>query len=260
MTRSRLRQAKIDRTPIAMLTAYEAGFARVAAGAGVDVFLVGDSLGMVVQGQRDTLAVSIDDVAYHTAMVRRGVGDALVIADMPFLSDATADRALDAAGVLMGEGGADMVKLEGGAEKAEIARTLTESGVPVCGHVGLLPQRVRKLGGYRVQGREAADARRILDDAQALVAAGIDLLVVECVPSELGRSLAEAVDVPVIGIGAGSDTDGQVLVMHDMLGLTEKPPRFVRDFLVEGGSIHGAFAAYVEAVRERRFPTAEESF
>ncbi|WP_322520729.1 3-methyl-2-oxobutanoate hydroxymethyltransferase [Guyparkeria halophila] len=260
MTRSRLRQAKIDRTPIAMLTAYEAGFARAAAAAGVDAFLVGDSLGMVVQGQRDTLAVSIDDVAYHAAMVRLGVGDALVIADMPFLSDATVDRALDAAGVLMGEGGADMVKLEGGAEKAEIVRALTQSGVPVCGHVGLLPQRVRKLGGYRVQGREAADARRILDDAQALVAAGIDLLVVECVPSELGRALAEAVDVPVIGIGAGADTDGQVLVMHDMLGLTEKPPRFVRDFLVEGGSIHGAFAAYVEAVRERRFPTAEESF
>ncbi|MFI9654110.1 3-methyl-2-oxobutanoate hydroxymethyltransferase [Guyparkeria sp. GHLCS8-2] len=260
MTRSRLRQAKIDRTPIAMLTAYDAGFARVAAAAGVDAFLVGDSLGMVVQGQRDTLAVSIDDVAYHTAAVRRGVGDALVIADMPFLSDATIDRALDAAGVLMGEGGADMVKLEGGAEKAEIVRALTESGVPVCGHVGLLPQRVRKLGGYRVQGREAADARRILEDAQALVAAGIDLLVVECVPSELGRALAEAVDVPVIGIGAGADTDGQVLVMHDMLGLTEKPPRFVRDFLATGGSIHGAFAAYVEAVRERRFPTVEESF
>lgn len=260
MTRSRLRQAKIDRTPIAMLTAYEAGFARVAAAAGVDAFLVGDSLGMVVQGQRDTLAVSIDDVAYHAAMVRRGVGDALVIADMPFLSDATVDRALDAAGVLMGEGGADMVKLEGGAEKAEIVRALTESGVPVCGHVGLLPQRVRKLGGYRVQGREAADARRILEDAQALVAAGIDLLVVECVPSELGHALAEAIDVPVIGIGAGADTDGQVLVMHDMLGLTEKPPRFVRDFLIQGGSIHGAFAAYVEAVRERRFPTAEESF
>lgn len=260
MTRSRLRQAKIDRTPIAMLTAYEAGFARVAAAAGVDAFLVGDSLGMVVQGQRDTLAVSVDDVAYHTATVRRGVGDALVIADMPFLSDASVERALDAAAVLMGEGGADMVKLEGGAEKADIVRALTNSGVPVCGHVGLLPQRVRKLGGYRVQGREAADARRILEDAQALVAAGIDLLVVECVPSELGRALAEAIDVPVIGIGAGSDTDGQVLVMHDMLGLTEKPPRFVRDFLAEGGSIHGAFAAYVQAVRERRFPTAEESF
>ncbi|MFN2381486.1 MAG: 3-methyl-2-oxobutanoate hydroxymethyltransferase [Guyparkeria sp.] len=260
MTLSRLRQAKIDSMPIAMLTAYDAGFARAAAAAGVDAFLVGDSLGMVVQGQRDTLVVSVDDVAYHAAMVRRGVGDALVVADMPFLSDATVDRALDAAGVLMGEGGADMVKLEGGAEKANIVRALTASGVPVCGHVGLLPQRVRKLGGYRVQGRETADARRILEDAQALVAAGIDLLVVECVPSELGRALAEAVEVPVIGIGAGSATDGQVLVMPDMLGLTEKPPRFVRDFLAGGGSIQGAFAAYVEAVHQRRFPTTEESF
>ncbi len=260
MTVSRLQQAKADGRPIAMLTAYEAGFAHVAAAAGVDAFLVGDSLGMVVQGQRDTLGVSVEDVAYHAAMVRRGAGDALVIADMPFLSDATVERALDAAGKLMGKAGADMVKLEGGAAKADIVRALTENGVPVCGHVGLLPQRVRQIGGYRVQGREAAGARRILEDARALVDAGIGLLVVECVPSELGRALAEAVEVPVIGIGAGADTDGQVLVMHDMLGLTEQPPRFVRDFLAEGGSIHGAFAAYVEAVRERRFPTAGESF
>ncbi|KTG17569.1 MULTISPECIES: 3-methyl-2-oxobutanoate hydroxymethyltransferase [unclassified Guyparkeria] len=260
MTLARLHQAKADGQPIAMLTAYEAGLARTAAAAGVDAFLVGDSLGMVVQGQRDTLAVTVDEVAYHSAMVRRGAGDVPVVADMPFLSDATVERALDAAGVLMGEGGADMVKLEGGAEKAEIVRALTESGVPVCGHVGLLPQRVRKLGGYRVQGRGEEDARRILDDAQALVEAGIDLLVVECVPRALGRQLAEAVPVPVIGIGAGADTDGQVLVMHDMLGLTERAPRFVRNFMDGADSIRGAFAAYVEAVHSRRFPTEEESF
>jgi len=260
MTLARLQQAKAERRPIAMLTAYEAGMARVAAEAGVDAFLVGDSLGMVVQGQRDTLAVTVEDVAYHAAMVRRGAGDVPVVADMPFLSDATVERALDAAGVLMGEGGADMVKLEGGAEKAEIVRALAGNGVPVCGHVGLLPQRVRKLGGYRVQGRGEDAARRILDDARALVEAGIDLLVVECVPWALGRALAEAVDVPVIGIGAGADTDGQVLVMHDMLGLVERPPRFVRDFMDGAGSIRGAFEAYVDAVHARRFPTAEESF
>ncbi|MCL7744186.1 3-methyl-2-oxobutanoate hydroxymethyltransferase [Guyparkeria hydrothermalis] len=260
MTLARLHQAKADRQPIAMLTAYEAGLARTAAAAGVDAFLVGDSLGMVVQGQRDTLGVTVDEVAYHAAMVRRGAGDVPVIADMPFLSDATVERALDAAGVLMGEGGADMVKLEGGAEKAEIVRVLAENGVPVCGHVGLLPQRVRKLGGYRVQGRGEDGARRIIEDAQALVAAGVDLLVVECVPHALGRALAEAVEVPVIGIGAGADTDGQVLVMHDMLGLTERTPRFVRNFMDGAASIQGAFEAYVDAVRTRRFPTEEESF
>ncbi|MBN2873050.1 MAG: 3-methyl-2-oxobutanoate hydroxymethyltransferase [Halothiobacillaceae bacterium] len=259
MTLAQLRQFKNDGRAIAMLTAYEAGFARTAAAAGADAFLVGDSLGMVVQGERDTLGVSVDDIAYHVGLVRRGAGDVAVIADLPFLSDATVERALDAAGVLMGKG-ADMVKLEGGAEKAEIVRALTGNGVPVCGHVGLLPQRVRKLGGYRVQGRDDLAARRILEDAEALVEAGIDLLVVECVPRALGRQLTAAVTVPVIGIGAGAGTDGQVLVMHDMLGLTETPPRFVRDFLLEGGSIRGAFAAYVEAVRERRFPTDEESF
>lgn len=260
MTLARLRQAKIDQQPIAMLTAYEAGLARVAAEAGVDAFLVGDSLGMVVQGQRDTLGVTVEEVAYHTAMVRRGVGNRLVIADMPFLSDATVARALDAAGLLMSEGGADMVKLEGGAEKAEIVHALTDNGVPVCGHVGLLPQRVRKLGGYRVQGRGAEEAGRILKDAQALVSAGIDLLVVECVPCELGQALAKAIEVPVIGIGAGVDTDGQVLVMHDLLGLTDRPPRFVRDFMNGAVSIQAAFAAYVDAVRTRRFPTEQESF
>ena len=260
MTLARLHQAKAEGRPIAMLTAYEAGLARTAAIAGVDAFLVGDSLGMAVQGQRDTLAVTVDEIAYHSAMVRRGVGDMPVIADMPFLSAATTERALDAAAMLMGEGGADMVKLEGGAEKADVVRALTQNGVPVCGHVGLLPQRVRKLGGYRVQGRDEDDAQRIVDDARALAAAGMDLLVVECVPRALGRRLAEAVGVPVIGIGAGVETDGQVLVMHDMLGLTERPPRFVRDFMEESDSIRGAFAAYVDAVHERRFPTEGESF
>jgi len=260
MSLARLQQAKADGRPIAMLTAYEAGMARTAAASGVDVFLVGDSLGMAVQGQRDTLSVTVADMVYHAGMVRRGAGDLPVIADLPFLSDATVERALDAAAVLMGEGGADMVKLEGGAEKAEIVRALTRNGVPVCGHVGLLPQQVRKLGGYRVQGRGEEDARRILADARALVEAGIDLLVVECVPRALGRQLAEAVEVPVIGIGAGADTDGQVLVMHDMLGLTERPPRFVRNFMDGADSIQGAFGAYVEAVRARRFPTDEESF
>jgi len=260
MNISRIRAAKAERRPIAVLTAYEAGFARVAAEAGVDAFLVGDSLGMVVQGRRDTLAVTVAEMAYHTAMVRRGAPQALLIADMPFLADATPERALDAAAALMQEGGADMVKIEGGAEKAGVVETLTAAGVPVCGHVGLLPQQVRKLGGYRVQGRDQAAARRILEDAVALERADVDLLVVECVPRELGRALSQAVDVPVIGIGAGPDTDGQVLVMHDMLGLNDRPPRFVRDFMPGAGSVAAAFAAYVEAVRSRGFPAEDESF
>ncbi|MGM0516797.1 MAG: 3-methyl-2-oxobutanoate hydroxymethyltransferase [Pseudomonadota bacterium] len=260
MNIARIRAAKASREPIAVLTAYEAGFARTAAQAGVDAFLVGDSLGMVVQGRRDTLAVTVGEMAYHTAMVRRGAPETLVIADLPFLADVTPERALEAAGSLMQEGGADMVKLEGGAEKAPVVEALTAAGVAVCGHVGLLPQQVRKLGGYRVQGRDEAGARRILDDAKALEHAGIDLLVVECVPRDLGRALSQAVDVPVIGIGAGPDTDGQVLVMHDMLGLNDRPPRFVRDFMPGAGTIHAAFTAYVEAVRSRRFPSEDESF
>ncbi|MFO7581619.1 3-methyl-2-oxobutanoate hydroxymethyltransferase [Guyparkeria sp.] len=260
MNLAQIRAAKAEREPIAVLTAYEAGLARAADAAGVDAFLVGDSLGMVVQGRRDTLAVTVEEVAYHTAMVRRGAPETLVIADMPFLADATPEQALVSAATLMQEGGADMVKLEGGAEKAAVIEALTTAGVPVCGHVGLLPQRVRKLGGYRVQGRGEEDARRILDDARALERAGVDLLVVECVPRDLGAAIARAVEVPVIGIGAGVDTDGQVLVMHDMLGLGERPPRFVRDFMKEAGSIPAAFAAYVEAVKARRFPTEDESF
>lgn len=260
MNIAQIRAAKADREPVAVLTAYEAGMAKAAFAAGVDAFLVGDSLGMVVQGQRDTLAVTVDEMAYHSAMVRRGVPSALVIADMPFLSDTHIERALASAGTLMQQGGADMVKLEGGAEKAPTIAALTAAGVPVCGHVGLLPQRVRKLGGYRIQGRGEDEARRILDDARALVEAGVDMLVVECVPRELGRALAQAVDVPVIGIGAGADTDGQVLVMHDMLGLNEKPPRFVRDFMQGAGSLPAAFAAYVDAVKQRTFPTQAESF
>ncbi|MFW5954352.1 MAG: 3-methyl-2-oxobutanoate hydroxymethyltransferase [Guyparkeria sp.] len=260
MNLAQIRAAKAEREPIAVLTAYEAGLARAADAAGVDAFLVGDSLGMVVQGRRDTLAVTVEEVAYHAKMVRRGAPEALVIADMPFLSDANPERALASAATLMQEGGADMVKLEGGAEKAAVVESLTRAGVPVCGHVGLLPQRVRKLGGYRVQGRDEDDAERILDDARALERAGVDLLVVECVPAGLGAALARAVAVPVIGIGAGVDTDGQVLVMHDMLGLGERPTRFVRDFMKEAGSIQAAFAAYVEAVKARRFPTEDESF
>jgi len=260
VTLPRLRQMKADGAPIAMLTAYEASFARAADEAGVDVLLVGDSLGMVVQGREDTLAVTVDDVVYHCRAVRRGARRALVLADLPFLSYATPEQALASAAMLMKQGGAQAVKLEGGAPQVETVRVLSRHGVPVCAHLGLQPQSVHKLGGYRVQGRDADQAARMLDDARALEEAGADLLVIECVPGELAARLREHIRIPVIGIGAGRQTDGQVLVLHDVLGLTEKPPRFSRCFLDGAVGIQAALAAYVNAVRDGSFPSSDETF
>ncbi|ANJ66732.1 3-methyl-2-oxobutanoate hydroxymethyltransferase [Halothiobacillus diazotrophicus] len=253
-------QAKRRKQPITMLTAYDASFARAADEAGIDVLLVGDSLGMVVQGQRDTLSVTLDDMVYHTQLVRRGAPGRLIMADMPFLSDSTVAQALASAGRLLQEGGADLVKIEGGEAKAPIIRALTDAGIPVCAHVGLLPQHVRQLGGYRVQGRDAEDAARILHDAEVLVEAGAVMVLVECVPGPLGTRLATALETPVIGIGAGNGVDGQVLVLHDLLGLNDHPPRFVRDFLRGRGSIGQALTAYVAAVRDRSFPAEHEGY
>lgn len=255
-----LHRAKQAGTPIVMMTAYDAALAAVADQAGVDVLLVGDSLGMVIQGQRDTLSVTLNDMAYHSAMVRRGAPEALIVADMPFLADRTLPHALDAAAQLMQSGGADMVKIEGGKEKADLIRALVCEGIPVCAHVGLLPQQVRRMGGYVVQGRTERDARRLLDDAQALADAGADMLLVECVPGGLGAELTRQLPVPVIGIGAGIKVDGQVLVMHDLLGLNPHPPRFVRNFLAGRDAIGAAFSAYVSAVRTGDFPNDSETF
>jgi len=252
--------AKRQNQPIVMLTAYDASFAHQADLAGVDILLVGDSLGMVIQGQRDTLSVTLDAMVYHTLAVRRGAPQRLIMADMPFLSEVTVDLAVQSAGRLMQEGGADLVKIEGGHAKADIVRALTEAGIPVCAHVGLLPQRVRQLGGYRVQGRDAEDAARILHDAETLTDAGAALVLVECVPSPLGARLADSLAVPVIGIGAGNAVDGQVLVLHDALGLNSHPPRFVRDFLRGRGSIGQALTAYAAAVRDRSFPADHEGY
>lgn len=255
-----LARMKAEGVPIVMLTAYEATFAQVAEAAGVDVLLVGDSLGMVVQGQSDTLTVTVEDVAYHCRAVRRGAQRAMVIADMPFMSYATLPKALESAATLMKSGGAQMVKLEGGGDQVAIVRALAQQGVPVCAHLGLQPQSVHKLGGYRVQGRATEEAEKMLADAQALEAAGADLMILECVPADLAARIAEALDVPVIGIGAGARTDGQVLVLHDVLGVTERPPRFSRCFLDDGHDIPGALSAFVEAVRARRFPAPSEQF
>ena len=261
ITISTLIDMKARGDKIAVLTSYDASFARQAEAAGVDVLLVGDSLGMVVQGHESTLPVTLEEMVYHTANVARASSRALVVADLPFMTHNDPQQALLSAGALMKQGGAQMVKLEGGAPQLPMVRALTERGVPVCGHLGLLPQSVHRLGGYRVQGRDRDSATAMIEDACALAEAGAQMLVLECVPSVLGAEISRAVDIPVIGIGAGPDTDGQVLVIYDMLGITPgKRPKFSKDFLAEAGTIPAALAAYVRAVKDGSFPDAGHSF
>jgi len=245
----------------AALTAYDASFARLLDEAGVTMALVGDSLGMVLQGQESTVPVTLEEMIYHTSMVRRGCEQALVVADLPFMSYATPEQAMHSAARLMKEGGAHMVKLEGGAVMVETVRVLAQRGVPVCAHLGLLPQSVHKLGGYRVQGRDSESAETMLADALAMEQAGADLLVLECVPRKLAKRISETLSIPVIGIGAGPDTDGQVLVLYDMLGITPgKRPSFSHDFLADTCSVAAAIVAYVQQVKTGSFPGDEHSF
>ncbi len=256
-----LAEAKRRQQKLVMLTAYDAGFARAFDANGVDLILIGDSLGMVVQGHDSTLPVTVDDIVYHTAAVARVLQRALLVADLPFQSDATPERALDASTRLL-QAGAEMVKLEGAGHKLEVIRFLSERDIPVCSHLGLTPQSVLTFGGYKIQGREEAAAAKLLADAQAVAEAGAALLVLECVPSPLAARITAAIDIPTIGIGAGPDCDGQVLVLHDFLGLDSghRRPRFVKDFLADGGSIAGAVRAYADAVRAGTFPDAEHAY
>lgn len=255
----RLAAMKKEGRKIAAMTAYDASFARAMDEAGMDIVLVGDSLGNVVQGRQSTVPVTLADMAYHTRCVARAIGRALLMADLPFLSfQGSADQALADAGVLM-RAGAHMVKGEGAGPFAANAAYLTARGVPVCGHIGLTPQFVHRLGGYRVQGR-GAEGARLMAEAKELADAGVALLVLEAVPAPLAAEISAAVSVPTIGIGAGPSCDGQVLVMHDALGLGARRPRFVRDFLAGQGGIKAAFAAYIEAVRQGTFPAAHESY
>ncbi len=248
---------KSERQPISMLTAYDATFAGEIERAGVDCVLVGDSLGNVIQGRQSTVPVTLDDMVYHVGCVRRGLSRPLLLADLPFLRYADPAMAVESSRALM-QAGAEMVKLEGAAVES-VAR-LTELGVPVCGHLGLTPQSVHQLSGYRVQGR-GEDGKRLLAEARALADAGCALLVLECVPTSLGSEVAAALEIPVIGIGAGAGVDGQVLVLHDALGIgSAHPPRFVRDFVAGTGSIQAGLRAFVEAVRAREFPSADESY
>ena len=257
-----LKRMKNDAMPIVALTAYDASFAHVLDNAGIDVILVGDSLGMVIQGHASTLPASVDDIVYHCRAVRRGINRALLMADMPFLSYATPSIALETARRLLVDAGASMVKLEGGQDCVlDVIRFLTEREVPVCAHLGLTPQSVLRMGGFKVQGREELAQQRMLEQAHAVVEAGAEALVLECVPAALAKTITAALPIPTIGIGAGVDCDGQILVSYDLLGITPgKRIRFTKDFLIETGSVAGAITRYADDVRARVFPALEHSF
>jgi len=247
---------------ITCLTGYDYSFASLLDRAGVDIIMVGDSLGNTIQGHDSTLPVTMDQMAYHSACVARGRQRALQVTDMPFGSyQESPAQALRNAARLMGEGGAEVVKLEGGAVMLETVHFLTERGIPVCGHLGLTPQSVHKLGGYRVQGRDSEDAERIHEDALALEQAGAGMLVLEAVPAVLAQRVTTSLSIPTIGIGAGIHCDGQVLVLQDMLGIYPRPsPKFSRNFMEGADSIEAAVRAYVDAVRGGKFPGREHSF
>ncbi|ERK12067.1 3-methyl-2-oxobutanoate hydroxymethyltransferase [Serratia fonticola AU-P3(3)] len=259
-TLSHLRQWKQEQRKFATITAYDASFAQLFEEQGIKVLLVGDSLGMTLQGHDSTLPVTVADVAYHTRAVRRGAPASLLLADLPFMSYATPELACQSAAEVM-RAGANMVKIEGGSWLCETVKMLTERAVPVCGHLGLTPQSVNVFGGYKVQGRDELAAKQLLIDAQNLELAGMQLLVLECVPTELARQVTEALSIPVIGIGAGNATDGQILVMHDALGITGgHTPKFAKNFLAQGGDIRGGVQQYIREVEQGIYPDEEHSF
>jgi len=262
---SELRRMREAGEKIACLTCYDASFALVEDRAGVDLVLVGDSLGMVIHGRPTTTAVTVDDIVYHCRAIKDHLKRAFLVADMPFLSFATRERALDAAQRMMQEGGARMVKLEGGREQADIVEYLSVRGVPVCAHLGLQPQLIHKMGAFKVQGRDDQAAEAMIDDAEVLQRAGADLLLLECIPSVLGHKITQKARVPVIGIGAGPDVDGQILVLHDILDISPtvtlgRRPRFVRNFMDGAEGIEDAIGRYVKAVKDRSYPAPEHCF
>ena len=256
-----LRDMREAREPIACLTAYDASFAQLVDLAGTDVVLVGDSLGMVIQGLDTTVPVTVADMVYHSRCVARGLRHAFLMVDMPFMSYTTADQALDNAVRLMQEGGAMMVKLEIGRGQVGIVEYLASQDIPICAHLGLKPQSVHKLGGFKVQGREQEAAERMIEDARSLESAGADALLLECVPNAVGAAIRDAVQVPVIGIGAGPGVDGQILVLYDMLGITQgRMPRFVKNYMTGRDSPLEAMRAYVRSVKDRSYPAEEHCF
>ncbi|HSW52286.1 MAG TPA: 3-methyl-2-oxobutanoate hydroxymethyltransferase [Sulfuricaulis sp.] len=262
VTLATIREMKRRGEKITCLTAYDYSFASLLENAGIDMIMVGDSLGMVMQGHDTTLPVSVADMVYHARCVARGAKRALIIVDLPFMSyQQSPAHAFASAGRLMQKGGAQVVKLEGGEPMSETVRFLVERGIPVCAHLGLTPQSVHQLGGYRVQGREATAAEKIRHDAKVLQEAGASLLVLEAIPSELARTISSDLEIPTIGIGAGPDCDGQVLVLQDMLGIYPRPsPKFSKNFMHGADSVEAAVKSYIDAVKSGAFPGPEHSF
>lgn len=260
LTVASLLKMKQENQRICAITAYDASFAKLFDEQGVDVILIGDSLGMVLQGCDDTLSVTLDEIVYHTKSVRNGADRAFVVADMPFMSYSSPEQTYINAASLM-RAGASMVKLEGGEWLLETIKGLVERSVPVCGHLGLTPQSVHVLGGFKVQGREASQAEKLISAAKALEQAGIQMLVLECVPTSLAARVSEALSIPVIGIGAGAKTDGQILVMHDMFGISANyMPKFSKNYLQQTGDIRTAVNEYIKDVKSGEFPGPEHSF
>lgn len=242
--------------PIACLTAYDSTFAKILESAGVDVILVGDSLGMVMQGRETTLAVTMADIIYHCVCVNRAVSRPLIMADMPFMSYTSVEQVLYNAGRLIQEGGAQMVKLESGESQVDFIRELSICGIASCAHLGLRPQWIHKLGDYSIQANNPVDAARLEKDAHALAQAGADILLLECIPHKLAAKITENVGIPTIGIGAGRECNGQILVTQDILGMTDCMPGFAKNFLTEAVSVKAAITAYVRSVKDRSFPDA----
>ena len=256
-----LAKMKSEGEPIACLTAYDASYALLLDNAGIDLVLVGDSLGMVIQGHDTTVPVTVPDIIYHSRNVAKGLRRAFLMADMPFMSYVEPNQALDNAVQIMQEGGAMMVKLEGADSQVEVVEHLAKHDIPVCAHLGLKPQSVHKIGGFKVQGREPKQARKMIDSARKLEAAGADLLLLECVPNEVGKAITEKTGVPIIGIGAGPHVDGQILVLYDILDITQgRTPRFVQNFMAGQESPLAAIGAYIQAVKESKYPGPEHCF
>jgi 3-methyl-2-oxobutanoate hydroxymethyltransferase len=260
-----LRRMRSAGEPIACLTCYDASFALAEDRAGVDMVLIGDSLGMVIQGGKTTTPVTVSDIVYHSRCVAPHLARAFLVADLPFLSYATLERALDSSQRLMQEGGAKMVKLEGGREQASIVEYLSVRGVPVCAHLGLQPQFIHKMGAFKVQGRDEASAEAMIHDARVLAEAGADMLLLECIPASLGKRIADASPVPVIGIGAGHDVHGQILVLHDILNISPSvtlghTPRFVKNYMTDGANIETAIRNYVKEVKSGAYPAPQHCF
>lgn len=262
ITTSTIREKKLSGEPITMLTAYDAPFARLLDEAGIDMLLVGDSLGNAVLGYDSTLPVTMEDMLHHTRAVSRGAQRALIVADMPFMSyQASLPDALLNAGRFLKETGAQAVKLEGGAAVADTVRAMVQAGIPVVGHLGLTPQSVNQFGGFKVQAKDAAAAQQLIDDARLLEAAGAFAIVLECVPAALAQKVSQTLAIPTIGIGGGNGCDGQVLVIHDLIGLLPGfKPKFVKTYRNLAAEITGAVQEYIEDVKTRRFPAPEHSF